>query len=149
MYELKNDLPINAVPTQNSTNLDNLNETLKMEMLYGISSEGVKFEEEAILMFLDMSKNNNEILTNYRGTKIDCGYSGVLKLMEKKHSSKGIHVTNGEDSIIFNYLDGVEAFKSQKNIGSIISFSSSLFTPSMIQSKTINGGSIFNICTWM
>ena len=69
--------------------------------------------------------------------------------MKKKHTSRGIPVINGEDLIVLNSFDRAEAFKSQKNIGSIISFSSSLFTPSMIQSKTINGGSIFNICTWM
>jgi hypothetical protein len=58
-------------------------------------------------------------------------------------------IKNGDDLLVILSFDGAEAFRSNKKITSVISFSSSLFTPAMVSRKQIIPGSSVNILTWM
>ena len=69
--------------------------------------------------------------------------------MEKQKIKEHLDQTTSGETIVINSFDGAEGFRSQKNVGNIISFSSSVFTPSMINSRTIDSGSSFNILTWI
>ena len=73
----------------------------------------------------------------------------MVQLMLKKHAAKGHSINNGDDEvIIINSFDGAEAFKSRKNVNSVVSFSSSLLTLKMIYNDQIKAGESFNILTW-
>ena len=69
--------------------------------------------------------------------------------MKSKHIAKGLTVQDGEYMIVINSFDGAEAFKTQKNVSSVVSFSSSLLTTSLIQEKHVTAGASFNVCTWL
>ena len=51
--------------------------------------------------------------------------------------------------IVINSFDGAEGFKTQKNVSSVVSFSSSLRTISLIQQRQLAAGASFNVCTWL
>ena len=150
LYRLKQQLPLKVIPVNKCLPVNTHKSNLKTELMLGTSNESFKTEEEAMVLLSDMSENTTgSSQLGIRGAKLDSTYVGVIKLMMEKHVAKGINLKDGDDIIILNSFDGAEAFKSQKNVGSIISFSSSMFSPSMIQSQLIKGGSSFNICTWM
>jgi len=157
-YTLKKQLPLSIIPMQRKIGVDANDEKVKCEEFFGLGDvNDVKTEDEAMLVFSDMC--HDVIIPNVDGSstvdkyiigaKLDCDYAGMIDIMHQKHNAKGIKIVDGEDLIVLNSFDGAEAFKSQKNVGSVVSFSSSLLTSSMIQSKIIKGGSSFNICTWM
>ncbi len=50
---------------------------------------------------------------------------------------------------MLNSFDGAEALRTKTKITSVISYSSSIITPSLIQTKQIKAGSSFSILTWM
>ena len=72
-----------------------------------------------------------------------------MEAMLKKFDRKGQTVEDGDDLILINSFDGAEAIKSEKELKSVISFSSQMITPRLIQSGEIKAGSSFNILTWM
>ena len=120
---------------------DDMNEMEKK--LYGISKD-VKSEQEALVMFSQMKTKQKMI-----GAKIVGTLKDFVALMKKKHEVKGVSIKDGEDIIILSSFDGAEAMKSDNNSISVISYSSSMLTPRMIQSKEVRAGASFNILTWM
>jgi hypothetical protein len=50
--------------------------------------------------------------------------------------------------MVLDSIDGAEHLKSKKSITSVISFSSTMFTPNWINTRSITAGSSLNILTW-
>ena len=71
-----------------------------------------------------------------------------MELFVQNHVSFDRKICAGDDLIVIDSFDGAEHSKSNKNRTSLISFSSQMFTPSMINSGAITAGSSLNILTW-
>ena len=87
--------------------------------------------------------------TSIKGAKIDGGYNKYLDLLETKHDKEGRLFDIAEKVLVIDSIDGAEHLRSKKNITSVISFSSTMITPSWIHSKEVTPGSSLNIITWM
>ena len=156
VYILNKQLPIEVKGVELCISCDKDNDLVKEEVLLGIGDHDmIKNEEDAMAFFSQSKKNtdnqNNQNIsgtTKIIGSKLDGNFGNYVNLMRHKHETKGLEIKDGEDLIVISSFDGAEAFKSQKNVASVISFSSSLVTPSMIHKQQIKGGSSFNICTW-
>ena len=82
------------------------------------------------------------------GAVIDGGYYHYIKLLESNHEKNGRKVKSGSDVIVIDSIDGAEHSRSNKSVKSIISFSSTLFTPDCILNKDVTAGSSLNILAW-
>ena len=89
--------------------------------------------------------NNQEKVS---GSMLNGGYSKYIELIETKHKSHGRHINTNEETIILDSFDGAEHLKSSKKITSVISFSTTLYSPSWIRNEIISAGSSLNILTW-
>ena len=108
-----------------------------------IASEiGVDIDEEEALI---STSCGGEIL---KGGKVDGGYVGYVDRMALTHREYNRGIEDGADVIVIDSFDGAEHSKSNKKRTSLISFSSQLFTPQMINSGKVTCGSSLNILTW-
>ena len=64
--------------------------------------------------------------------KLDDTYLDCINLMSNKYTTKGNDITDDENILLINSFGGTGAFKSQKCVRSVISFTSSLFTSKML-----------------
>ena len=96
------------------------------------------------LRMTSQNANSNQI----HGAKIDGSYSDYIKLMKTKHQRKGRKVEDNNQAIVLDSFDGAEHLKSKKEITSVISFSSVLFTPRWIIEKAVLAASSLNMLTW-
>ena len=117
------------------------------DLLYGHSSKPLKSEVDALQLFsVDAGDGTtNEVF----GSKLEGSMGDWMETMLKKFDRKGQTVEDGDDLILINSFDGAEAIKTEKELKSVISFSSQMITPRLIQSGEIKAGSSFNILTWM
>jgi hypothetical protein len=76
--------------------------------------------------------NNRQKLS---GAKIEGDYKVYLQLMEQKHKKKGRIIKNEEQVMVLGSIDGAEHLKLRKSIISVISFSSTIFTPNWINTR--------------
>ena len=150
-YVLNQQLPIEIKAVKKTiVGVDGIDPEIKNEILLGIGNHDiVKSEEDAMVMFSEMSTESGASDTILIGAKLDGSYIDIINLMKCKHIAKGLTVPDGEDMIVINSFDGAEAFKTQKNVSSVVSFSSSLLTTSLIQERHLTAGASFNVCTWM
>jgi len=81
------------------------------------------------------------------GAKLEGTMEDYLNMMRNKHTGKNRNV-DGEDLILILSFDGAEIKHSKKHKCSVISFSSSLITASMINTKQVTAGQTSNILTW-
>ena len=96
--------------------------------MLNIASEiGVDIDEEEALI---STSCDGEIL---KGGKVDGGYADYVERM-------GRGIEDGADVIVIDSFDGAEHSKSNKKRTSLISFSSQLFTPQMINSGKVTCG---------
>ena len=79
-----------------------------------------------------MSTESGSSDTVLIGAKLDGSYINIINLMKYKYIAKGLTVPDGEYMIVINSFDEAEAFKTQKNVSSAVSSSSSLITTSLI-----------------
>ena len=83
------------------------------------------------------------------GAVLDGGYGGYIEMLEKKHENNGRVVSaDDENVVIIDSIDGAEHHRSNKSVTSVISFSTSLFSPNWINSREVTAGSSLNILTW-
>ena len=75
-------------------------------------------------------------------------FGDYLELMKNKHTQQGRNINENEKMIVIDSFDGAEHLKSKKKITSIISFSSTMFTPNMLNKELVSKGSSLNILTW-
>ena len=115
------------------------------DLLYGDSSKPLKSELDALQVFSVDADGSNEVF----GSKLEGGMEDWIEAMLKKFDCKRYTVEDGDDLILINSFDGAEAIKTEKELKSVISFSSQILTPRLIQSGTLQAGSSFNILTWM
>ena len=108
-----------------------------------IRSSATSEEEEETRIILNSSRSDI-----VKGCKIDGGYSTTINALQDKHKLKGRNIHSSDNIIVLDSFDGAEHLKSKQNITSVISFSSSLNSPSWIQDKVVTGGSSLNILTW-
>ena len=106
-----------------------------------ILTDGTDDLEEA----LRQCSQSKDIL---EGAKLEGDYSKYINLLEDKHKRKGRLIGNNEQVIILDSIDGAEHLKSKKKITSIISFSSAMYAPSWINTRSVTAGSSHNILTW-
>ena len=155
IYMLNKDLPLQIVPIEVAVQTCSAcTSTFDEDLLLGTNGTSqFKTEEEAALYFSSLSQGQQDTPDSselkYIGAKLDGSYLDYINLMMEKHAVKENTVLPSEDIIVINSFDGAEGFKSQKNVASVISFSSSVFSPSMINSRNVDSGSSFNILTWM
>ena len=115
------------------------------DMLYGRDLGNVKNEGEALQIF---SKEPGS--TTVYGSKLVGGMQEWMDdLMINKIIDRGSVVKDGEDVLLLNCFDGAESIKTEKELKGVISFSSQMLFPSLVQKKEQNAGSSFNILTWM
>ena len=92
---------------------------------------------------------DNSASSKVVGAKLDGTFENYFEVMIHKHKTSKVLIQDCEDIIILNSFIGAESLRSKDNIITVISFSSSLFTPRLIQERYIQAGSSFNILTWM
>ena len=74
----------------------------------------------------------------------------MMNKLENKFNDDDYKIKDGEDELIMiNSFDGAEAIKTEKKVSSVISYSSQVLVPSLVQSKQLRPASSFNILTWM
>ena len=112
-----------------------------------LNFEEMQFPEE---YQLDLAMRRISQQKELFAAKIDGGYDAVVSNMQRKHISRGRVVEGGDGGnvVIIDSIDGAEHLKSKKDITSVISFSSTMYAPQWVQSKTVTGGSSLNILTW-
>ena len=126
------DLSISPLPTQ-----------VKKELLLNITSEiGVEIDEEEALMSICCG---GEML---KGGKVKGDYAGYVKRTALKHIEYNRTIDDGADVIVIDSFDEAEHSKSNKKRTSLISFSSQVFTPEIINVGKVTLGSNLNIFTW-
>ena len=146
MYFLNKKLPIKIEAIEFDSNSSELDMTAdKDKLLYGLATgKDVKSEEEALMLFSQKDQLEKTI-----GAKLYGNLDNYVDLMRKKHEDKGVSIQDGEDVILLSSFDGAEAIRTNTKVSTVISYSSSMLTSSMITSKQVKAGSSFNICTWM
>ena len=150
-YKLNQQLPIDIKAVKKSfAGVDGIQPDIKNDILLGVGNHDIlKSEDDAMTMFSELSTESGATNTTIIGAKLDGSYTDIINLMKSKHIAKGFSLRDGEDMIVINSFDGAEAFKTQKNVSSVVSFSSSLLTTSLIQEKHVTAGASFNVCTWL
>ena len=146
MYFLNKKLPIKIEAIEFDSNSSELDMTAdKDKLLYGLATgKDVKSEEEALMLFSQKDQLEKTI-----GAKLYGNLDNYVDLMRKQHEDKGVTIQDGEDVILLSSFDGAEAIRTNTKVSTVISYSSSMLTSSMITSKQVKAGSSFNICTWM
>ena len=155
MHHIKKNLPVKVecVEFDTSTVLEHSSKdenegVVDMEYwdlaLHGHGGSYVKNEEHALQLF-----SSNPDNTCIYGAKLKGSLSQWLDdVMLKKICGKS-KVDDGEDIILLNCFDGAESMRSDKELKGVISFSSQVMIPSLVQQKVLKAGSSFNILTWM
>ena len=69
-------------------------------------------------------------------------------IMKNKHAERGRNIEDNEQTIVIDSFDGAEHLKLKKKVTSLISFSSTMFTPNMMNKNQVTVGSSLNILTW-
>ena len=82
------------------------------------------------------------------GVKIEGIYKDYLKILVQQHEARGRVDNVNEEMIVIDSIDGAEHLKSKKNVTSIISYSSQMYSPSMVTENKVSAGSSTNILTW-
>ena len=162
IYMLNKDLPLKVVPIELivdsfASNNSGVNEDVLMglsqDVTFKTDSDAIEYfsslSQGQSLQVTDIDDTENPTSLKYVGSKLDGTYLDYIYLMMEKHKLQEKVASDNEDIIVLNSFDGAEGFKSQKNVATVISFSSSVFSPSMINSKMVESGSSFNILTWM
>ena len=91
----------------------------------------IKVEKEiSKILSIDV---DNSASSKVVGAKLDETFEDYFEVMIQKHKTNKVPIQNGEDIIILNSFDGAEALRPKDNINTLISFSSSLFTPRLTQ----------------
>ena len=85
---------------------------------------------------------------NIEGGKLKGDYGEYLQIMRNKHAERGTKIADNEQTIVIDSFDGAEHLKSKKKVTSLISFSSTMFTPNQMNKKQVTVGSSLNILTW-
>jgi DNA-directed RNA polymerase subunit M/transcription elongation factor TFIIS len=115
-----------AAGAANPTNSDNNNTTI-------IQSNRLEGTYEN---YIDMLKEKQHVLSSQQ-----------LQSSQEQQSASGLE--EGENSLlVIDSIDGAEHHRSKKSITSIISYSSSLITPELINNKITTSGSSLNILTF-
>ena len=144
-------LPSFYVLTKNRPKMCEMNIDPLMQLGTGIkkkplvsdeSTNGYTIDEETALM---STGDGGEIIT---GGKIVGGYPCYVEMMASKHRKYNRNIPENADVIVIDSFDGAEHAKSNKKRTSLITFSSQLFTPEMINLGEITCGSSLNILTW-
>ena len=121
------------------------------DVLFGLTPR-VKNEEEALLLLSDNAqKDGDDGRMKLVGAKLVAAgtFDTYVNLMiDKLKENSNRTYCDGDDLILLNSFDGAEAIKTKSKVTSIISFSSSISTSSMIQQKHVQAGSSLNILTW-
>ena len=111
-------------------------------MLGAASEIGAEIYEDTALR---STGDSGEILT---GGKMVGSYLSYIATMALNHNDKGRSIPENSDVIVIDSFDGAEHSKSNKKRTSLITFSSQLFTPQMINLGKVTCGSSLNILTW-
>ena len=155
LYKLNKSLPMDSVPIQVVIDApeSQSSERMKEEILLGIGDHATT-QEDAFELFgstppfctdIDLEDNQEALV----GAKLDGNFGDYLDLMRNKLHSYKNTVSDTEDLIVISSFDGAIGIDGDKNCSNVVSFSSSLFTPRMINEKKIRAGESFNILTWM
>ena len=159
-YILEKNLPMKVMGLQFCMPCSDEEVTVKEDILLGknYSTSLLHNEEEAMAFFsqtqeeveeTDKESSSASTFKKVIGAKLDGDYLDYVNLMRNKHTTKGNCINDGEDILLINSFDGAEAFKSQKCVGSVVSFSSCLLTSNMLETGLVTAGSSFNILTWL
>lgn len=81
------------------------------------------------------------------GAKLEGTMEDYLNIMKERHIAKNRNV-DGDEMILISSFDGAKIKHSKKQKCSIISFLSSMFTASMLNTKKVTAGQTSNILTW-
>ena len=145
LYLLKKDLPLKVESVTYSCvdgrNFDSRKEEVD-DLIYGFGNF-VKTEEEALQL---LSSGSEEVV---HGAKLEGGMVDWIDGMVKKLEKKGNEIGDDDDVIVLSCFDGAEAIRSEKQVKGVISFSSLLLTPKLVNEGVLLAGSSFNILTWM
>jgi len=145
LYLLKKDLPLKVESVTYSCDdgrsLDSRREEVD-DLIYGFGNF-VKTEEEALQL---LSSGSEEVV---HGAKLEGGMVDWIDGMVKKLEKKGNEIGDDDDVIVLSCFDGAEAIRSEKQVKGVISFSSLLLTPKLVNEEVLLAGSSFNILTWM
>lgn len=166
-YKLRKNLPIKILPmsfTYNTHILDKNDDArvtsrnehtgndCRLQLLLGDGNNGPgvmlppakRSSSDAMLDHISNMKYDGDTVI---GAKIEGTMEDYINLMRNKHISKGRKI-DGEDLILISSFDGAEIMQSNKQKRSVISFSSSLITASMINKRQVTSGQTSNILTW-
>ena len=140
-------LPSYYMLTKNRPKLEDMSLTTlpSLQITNSGREECDEAEDDDIEMSLIKISNSGDEIT---GGRIIGRYEHYLELLVQKHVNFDRKICAGDDLIVIDSFDGAEHSKSNKNRTSLISFSSQMFTPSLINSGTITAGSSLNILTW-
>jgi hypothetical protein len=141
LYKLNKQLPLQVVCldcTIDEKKEEKIEE--RNEVLLGLTPS-IKTEEEALILLSDKLEEDEDGKRKIVGVKLHGNFDAYINLMIDKHKEKEDKHNNiyndGDDLILLNLFDGAEAIKTKSKVTSIISFSSSISTPNMIQHRHI------------
>ena len=150
LYHIRKQLPlkIESVTYNYDCDDDAFNRKEEIDdLLYGLGGY-VKSEEEALQLLsasaaaVEPGQIHGARLKGHMDNWLD---SMVKKLDEKK----SLKIGEDEDVIVVNCFDGAEAIQSEKQVKGVVSFSSMLLTPKLVNEGLLHPGSSFNILTWL
>ena len=98
-------------------------------------------EEQALI-------RSSQVKDTIEGAKIEGGYVKYIELLDAKHQKNNIIVNEKNNVLVIDSIDGAEHLKSKKKVISVISFSTSMFDPTWINTNVLTAGTSLNILTW-
>lgn len=155
LYYIEKNMPIKIesveFDTNNDDSISNDVDSDFWDTLYGPgTSKFVVKDEFHALQLLSNKDDDGDKKSTVIGAKLEGRMDKWIdEVMLKKFSDRGKIVDDGDDLILLNCFDGAEAIKTEKELKGVISFSSQLLPPKLVQNGTVQAGSSFNILTWM
>ena len=166
IHNVRKLLPIKIQCINTEIVVDACKQTKVQEIIRGTSTVPVKEEEEILQLFSRPSnftnsidetnkgqqgKQTNTMTVKLSGAKLDGSFDDYLVLMGKKIKSSHPSYTfsPSQHLICTTSFDGAEAFRSKKNLTSVLTMSSFMFSKELLEQGMITPGSSLDILTWL
>ena len=125
----------------------NAEEGTTIPSIEGITVTNDESRSEADIHELVLRQSSLNTASIY-GAVVEGGYSHHIDLLVSNHHKNGRMIDSESKVIVLDSIDGAEHTRTNKSVKSVISFSSSLFTPEWILNNSVTAGSSLNVLTW-
>ena len=155
-YKINKQLPSKVESVSYAFNKSDLTKEKEADIKEAILGEVVVKHEHDILDFV--SPDFDEYIDNDKGeknqnvawgAKLEGSFKDSITMLFNQHKNNMKTICEEDQLIVLSSFDGAEAIKTHKKKSSVISFSSSMLTTKLIQSKEIKAGASSNILTWL